>query len=504
MPDDDRLRAGLQRLAADGAAPPPVLRDLARRRRNQRLARAVTVAAPLAVVALVAGLVVSASDEGPTPPASAPAQPSSSAPPATLDPSELLTISEVRADLPRSTERAPRSDVRSVVTGDTSLAMGLYREFAAQADGNLFFSPYSISMALAMLEPGAAGTSREQLQAALGVELDADRYHAARNTLAQELAASGRPQDYDGDGRIDARPLQLEVTNGLFGQDGFEIEEPYLERLAADYGAGLQTLDFQDDANTARGTINDWVSRHTRGRIPTLFGEDTITPDTLLVLANAIFFKAAWAAPFDEAATEEAPFTRVDGSQVEVQMMRRQSQTLYGEGDGWSAAMLAYDGDASMTVIVPDEGRFDEIERAMEDGLLEDLPPWYRPTSDPQWAQRALDLRMPRFSFGSAPGLRDALDGVGVTDIFDDARADLSGISRSERLVVAAAVHKATVAVDEEGTVAAAATGMSMVPTAGPPPPASLTVDRPFLVAVRHGPTGSLLFLGRVMDPTAT
>lgn len=481
MSEHDPVREALTRLSGKGEEPGLSFDRLVVGRRRRRRRRAVTLAAPLLVVGLIATLVV-VPDAGEEP--------------------GLVAVGELRSQLARSTAPAPEDDVAAVVAADTDLALGLYERFATGNDQNLVFSPYSIALALAMLEPGSAGASRQELHDVLGIDIDDASYHAARNALARQLAAAAEGRDVDGDGEPDEDgAIRLDIANGAFTQAGLPVEPAYLDRLATDYDAGLQTLDFFRAPEPSRVTINDWVAERTDQRILDLLAEGTITPDTRVVLANAVFMEAAWVKPFDATLTRIRPFTRLEGSAVDVDMMHAEVRTAYAEGDGWQAVRLPYQGGASMTVIVPEAGRMAQVESRLTGGLLDQLPAGPTVGGSSAWSDRLVDLALPTFSFGARPALTPALRSLGLDSVLDPRRADLSGITTADQLFLAEAVHQANVEVDEEGTTASAATAL-LVEVVSAPQLASLTVDRPFIVVIRHDATGAVLFLGRVTDPT--
>lgn len=374
-----------------------------------------------------------------------------------------------------------------VVAADRRLAAALYQELLRDGQ-NLFFSPHSIAVALSMLEAGAAGATAEQLQDLLG-RSGGTEWHDARRQLAEQLERTDAvPAGYE--------PLRLHVANGTFGQEGFPFRADYLELLAEAYRSALEQVDFAGDPGAARQQVNDWVAERTEGHITDLLPEGSVDGLTRLVLANAVFFSGNWLHPFDEARTAAGPFHLLDGTEAEADLMRGSVRTSYGAGDGWAAVRLPYAGGSSMLVVVPDEGRLADVEARL--GAVLDEVSGLR--SDHQ-----VELTLPRFEFATEADLVPVLQRLGVVDVFDPGRADLTGVAEGppgEDLFVSGAFHEATVAVDEQGTTATAATGV-VAGVTSMPAPASLSADRPFLVAIEHDATGQLLFLGRVLDPTA-
>lgn len=377
----------------------------------------------------------------------------------------------------------------ALTEANRGFATAMYRALK-EGDKNLFFSPHSISVALAMTWAGAAGDTETEMQSALGWSLLAEEdVHAGFNAL--DLALDSRselPEDTDGDG------FQLSIVNQTWGQRGFGFEDPFLDVLATQYGAALYLLDFQADPEGSREAINDWVEEVTEDRIVDLLPEGAITDLTRLVLANAIYFKASWSLPFELADTADGTFVRLDGSAVTVPMMNGVPETAYASGDGWALVELPYVGEElDMTLIVPDAGRFEEIEAGLDQPFLDEALAATR--------EHRVTLSMPRFSFKTEADLVDGLVAQGMVQAFDADQADFTGMSTEAQLYVSGVFHQAFVAVNEEGTEAAAATAV-VIGEESEPESATLTADRPFIVLIRDRPTGAVLFLGRVMDPS--
>ena len=376
----------------------------------------------------------------------------------------------------------PAADLDALSAGDAAFAVDLYHAVRGEAD-NLFFSPYSISTALAMTYAGARGETAQQMAETLHFTLPAERLHPAFNALALELAGG---EDF-----------VLNVVNSLWGQQGYTFLPEFLDLLAENYGAGLRLLDFAAAPEPARVTINDWVSEQTEDKINDLIPQGGITSDTRLVLVNAIYFNADWLYPFDKDKTHDAPFTLLDGERVTVPMMdwEMPEHVPYTRGEGYQAVELPYvGGKTSLVLIVPDEGEFAAYEEALTaerlTSLLDDL------------STKSVALTMPKFSYDQNLSLAKTLAEMGMPDAMDAARADFSGMDGTRNLYIGNVFHKAFVAVDEAGTEAAAATAVVMMESAMPIDDAiKLTVDRPFIFLIRDTGTGALLFLGRVENP---
>lgn len=385
----------------------------------------------------------------------------------------------------------PKQEARAAGEATARLAVDLHGALRGE-QGNLFFSPYSLSAALAMTREGARGETAAELDRALHFPAD---LAAAQAALVEAL----RPREVDEwDERGQRKRVaayELAVANALWGQEGAPFLEPFTSALAKRYGAPLERLDFRDQA-AARRRINGWVEEKTRQRIKDIVPEGLPGPDTRLALANAIHFKAAWLEPFEKHATREAPF-HAAGRDVPAKLMRRVDHLMLAEDDAVQVLSLPYRGHTtSMLVILP---RKADGLAAVEAGLTADrLAGWLR-------AQRRVkvDVRLPRFEVTHALEARDALGKLGVKRAFDPRQADFSGMLATEPLFVGAILHKAFVAVDEAGTEAAAATVVMMEAGAAPRPetPVDFVADRPFLYLIRHEPTGCVLFMGRLASP---
>ena len=376
-----------------------------------------------------------------------------------------------------------------LVEGNSAFAFELY-QVIREEEGNLFYSPYSISLALAMTYAGASGETAKQMAETLHFLLGQDKLHPAFNWLDAELAKRGEgAEGKDGEG------FRLNIVNAIWGQKDYEFLTDFLDVLAENYGAGLRILDFITETEKSRLTINDWVSDQTEGRIEDLIPQGAIDALTRLVLTNAIYFNAAWENPFDKKMTADGPFYLLDGGQVIVPMMKQTESFSYTEGEGYQAVELLYDGDElSMVIFLPEAGQFEAFAEGLQaqqvDAIINDLQ------------DTRVTLTMPRFEFDSEFSLKDTLAGMGMPIAFSG-DADFSGMTGNQELSISDVVHKAFVAVDEAGTEAAAATSVIIKLTAVPEPPVEVTIDRPFIFLIRDIETGAILFIGRVMNPAA-
>ncbi len=374
--------------------------------------------------------------------------------------------------------------------GNNAFAVDLYQQLSS-LKGNLFYSPYSISSALAMTYAGAEGNTAREMAAVFHFLENDGQLHAGFNALAQYLEGLAEldiPND-QGD------PFQLNIANSIWGQKDFQFEESFLDTLAVNYGAGLRLLDYIQAPEESRLTINSWVSDQTKEKIRDLIPEGAVTTDTRLVLSNAIYFKATWMEPFEESLTENGIFYGLDGEELDVPMMRLGSDASlpYYQGEGFQAVALPYlGGQVSMLVLMPDEGSFKDFEGGFSSRELENI------ISEMTYAP--VQLIFPKFEFETEISLAKILAAMGMPEAFSGA-ADFSGMTGDKDLFISDVFHKAYIGVDEEGTEAAAATAVIMKLTSAPENPIQLTVDRPFLFAIRDHQTNSILFMGRVVSP---
>jgi serpin B len=392
-----------------------------------------------------------------------------------------------RSDKPRVSPAVSQADLASLVDGNNAFAFVLYQSLNG-SQGNLFYSPYSISLALAMTYAGARDTTEKQMAGTLHYTLPQDRLHPAFNGLDQEL--SGRGQGAKGK---DGKGFRLNIVNAIWGQKGYPFLAQYLDLLAEDYGAGLRTLDFRGAPDAGRQTINKWVADQTEQRIKDLIPPGAIDTLTRLVLTNAIYFNAAWANNFEKNATQPADFHLADGSAVKVPMMHQTERLGYAAGDRYQVVTLPYDGrELEMVVLVPDRGKFAEFEKSLTAGkaasIIKDISP------------KQVALSLPGFKYESEFSLGRILAAMGMPIAFSG-QADFSGMTGNRELSISEVIHKAFVAVDESGTEAAAATAVIMRATAMPVMPLEITIDRPFIFLIRDIQTGSVIFVGRVMNP---
>jgi serpin B len=381
----------------------------------------------------------------------------------------------------------PPDGAAVIATDSNAFAFDLHARLRVAESGNLFFSPQSISTALAMTYAGARGDTATEMARTLHFSLPQDRLAAAYGELLAALHGSGAQ-----------RPYSLSVANRLWGQRGTAFLEPFLTTMRTGYGAEMGLVDFVNEAEAARGEINDWVRKETADKITDLIPPGVLNPATRLVLANAIYFRGDWARQFDKSATKDQPFLVTGDRTVTAPLMFGKIHAGYAaHTDGALKVLeLPYKGDdVSMLVLLPDAP---EGLPVLEAGLTADT---YRAwTTD--LARRDVLVYLPRFSVESRFALAPTLGAMGMPAAFSD-WADFSGMDGKRDLFISAVVHKARVDVDERGTEAAAATGAVMALTAAREEPPAFRADHPFLFVIRHNPTGAILFLGRMVDPTA-
>ena len=379
-------------------------------------------------------------------------------------------------------EDAPMDEL---VRGNTRFALDLFRKIGDRP-GNLFLSTYSISTALAMTSAGARGETARQMAATLRFPIGGDALHSAFSKLDRSIVGAQEP-----------RPYQLEVANALWVDEGLAPDADFVKLAGAYYGAGPRPVDFAGDPDSARREINAWVEQRTRDKIKDLLSTRDVDRSTELILTNVIYFKGTWTVPFPKSDTKEAAFS--DGlKSVPAPLMHLTDRLGYldSEADGLQALELPYAGDAlSMVILLPKRrDGMAALESKLSAPGLED---WLAKLS-----RSPVEVALPRFKLECRFELADALIALGMTLPFGR-DADFSGMASNRRLRISRVIHKAFAEVNEEGTEAAAATAVvAMRSMARPGRPAVFRADRPFLFLIRDVRSKSILFLGRVTDPT--
>ena len=390
--------------------------------------------------------------------------------------------------LPRDTAPAVTdAELAALVAGNTAFAVDLYQQLR-EGNANLFFSPHSISVALAMTYAGARGETAAQMAETLHFTLEDAVLHRAFNALDAALAAQSAAAA--GDAR---EAFELHVANSLWAEQEFTFLPEFLDTLAQNYGAGLNLVSFKTAAEAARQAINAWVEAQTEKRIRDLIPEGGVDALTRLVLANAIYFNAGWVYPFEKELTAEGEFTALSGAVQRAPMMRWSGSKLvgYAAGAGYQAVELPYQGgQASMVLFVPEAGGFEAFEAGLTGARVQELLA--------ELEAQNVTLTLPAFEVEASFKLAEALQQLGMVEAFDPVAADFSGMTGTADLYIGAVFHKAFVRVDEAGTEAAAATAVVMQLKSMPVNEVELTVDRPFIYLIRDVQSGAVLFMGRM------
>lgn len=377
------------------------------------------------------------------------------------------------------------NDEKAVANGGNAFATDLYGRLRSKP-GNLFFSPYSVSVALAMAYAGAEGQTGEQMAKVLRFPLPEAKLHPAFSMLQKRLSFKG-----------EAPAFQLRVANRLWGQKDFHFLPTFLKVTSDNYGAELGMVDFKQ-AEAARKTINSWIEDQTDRKIQDLVAPGVLDASTRLVLTNAVYFKARWEHEFGESVTKEAPFHISGRQHIMVPLMHQQHRFRYGESGDVQVLELPYadDGFLSMLILLPKKiDGLSDLEKRLTG---ENLQKW---TADLK--SRLVNVHLPKFKMTSEFELGDVLSSMGMSLAFSD-KADFSGMSTEEQLYFSAVIHKAFVDVNEEGTEAAAATAVAIRAAAErprPEEPVEFRADHPFVFLIRDNRTDAVLFLGRLVNP---
>ena len=385
----------------------------------------------------------------------------------------------------QSTQKPGISDA-DIVRGNTAFAFDLYARLKAK-EGNLFYSPYSISTALAMTNAGAKGETKKQIQQTLHFPASNSMHNmfdALFGRIMNQLNRQGQKGDY-----------QLSVANALWAQKDYPFLNSYIVLNKSCYRAGLENVDFINETEQTRQQINDWVEDKTQDKIKELIPDGILNEATRLVLTNAIYFKGDWALKFDSAQTKDELFYITPEKTVTAPLMHQKEDFRYTQIDGMQLLELPYKGeDLSMLVLLPDK---ESSLAALEKRLTADnLTAWQK-----SMRKKEVLVYLPRFKMTHQFDLSDTLGDMGMAVAFTPA-ADFSGITTHEGLFISDVVHKAFVEVNEEGTEAAAATGVAIRLTAMPTPPPVFRADRPFVFIIKDNKTNSILFIGRIINPT--
>jgi serine protease inhibitor len=363
------------------------------------------------------------------------------------------------------------SPVSALVTGWNDAGFDLLR--VQPAADNVVFSPASIGHALLMAAAAADDPTRAAIETAFGLP---DGAHDAWNSIDHSVADSQSDQ------------VTVTIADRIWPRVGIEPAQAWVDLLASHHGADVVPLDFATDIDGSRQTVNDWVSNQTEGLIPELLPDGFINPRTVLVLTDTLYFAADWERPFGKYGPVEGTFTTLDGTEIPVSFMQElELADRRGAGDGFVGAEIPYaGGDYSMLILVPDQGRYEDLIERLDQDLLDDI--------DRTFTTGPYELLLPKWDDNYQIDLLDWLTDLGA--------APGSYPSIASDAFLGAAVHAADIAVDEQGTVAAAATGLGFEESGPPQPELTVAADRPFVYLIRHRPSGLVLFAGHVTDPS--
>jgi len=402
-------------------------------------------------------------------------------------------ITPTKSALARVTDpQVSEADQATLATDNTSFALDAYHKLTAE-HANLVFSPASVSIALSMAYAGAVGTTASEMAAALRFSLPAERLYPAFDALDLNLASRGQ-----GKLGTDGGPMQVNIVNAAWAEKTYTFKTEYLDILAANFGAGINPMDFINQWEAARITINDWVADQTNDRIQNLLPDGSLDSLTRLVLTNAVYLNAAWKEPFDSKDSNDGSFALLGGSSVTTKFMHTHLAAAPAlQGTGFSAVALPYDDDRlSMLLLVPDAGTFDAFEASLDAAKLNSIVSGL--------VTQAVSLGMPRFRTETDQDFVAILASLGMHAAFQSGQADFSGMDGTHRLYISQVLHKAFIDVGEKGTEAAAATAVVMSAGMAMPTGISIYADHPFIYVVLDEPTGAILFMGRVLDPSKT
>ena len=364
------------------------------------------------------------------------------------------------------------------IAGVNQLSVDLYKAVAASENGNLVISPYSVAFALSMVFAGADGETASEMADVLGASLPSEDWHEGINAYDLSL-----------DARTAGSTTEWASVNKVWAQPGLPLTPDFLDILTGAYGSPLAVADFAKDTETQRQAINDWIADGTNELIPELFPKGSLDRTTVMVLVNAIALDAPWEFPFDPGHTSDQPFTRLDGTTVEVEMMRYDEYLPSARTSDYQAVEIPYgDGALSMVVIVPED--FESFETNLTTEKLREVTDAI--------SEGGIHLSLPKWTARTHLTLNQPLIDLGMSSAFDAGAADFSNMVTGGGIWLDMVEHEAFIEVDEAGTRAAAATGAAMAASHGP----TVTVDRPYLYLIRDRGAGTILFIGRVLDPT--
>ena len=381
--------------------------------------------------------------------------------------------------------RASDEELNKLAQANNQFALALYKQLTDE-QGNLIYSPFSIYQALVMTYAGAQGETAKQMMATLGVE-DNEGVHNLMNALNLALQ-NVKPKDIDG-----YQPLVFNIANALWMQKDFHFEQSFLDKLSANYAAGVKLVDFNQPEEVQK-LINHWVALETNDKIQNIVPDGMLGEMTRMVLSNAIYFKGAWQNHFDAKDTAKAPFTLMDGSKIDVDMMATTLQTAGLVTDAYSMVALPYEGGSyAMALVMPTD--FEAYQKALTPDVLNKL------FEDLNNSHALVHLRMPKFKAESSFDLGEKLQKMGMSDAFAGDKADFSGMTGKKDLYISDVIHKAFIDVNEDGTEAAAATLVGMATTSMPADELTINLDHPFIYVIYNTQTNAIVFMGHVVHP---
>ena len=388
-------------------------------------------------------------------------------------------------------QRPVNDDLRTVSDGDVALGFSIMPHLG---EGNITFSPYSIRTALAMVYEGARGDSAKEISTKAYISNDNNTRLEGYSRLMSQL-------------NILNENHVLRSANGIWIENNFKVNPHFKDILEGTYKAQATQADFEKSAEMWRGKINEWVSKNTEGKIPTLFPVGSLDSSTVVALANALYFKGIWENKFNPKYTLKQDYTLSNGEVVQVDMMRKGEvekldklpKFSYGSFDGLQIAVLPYKGnDLEKVIILPPRNLdLSELERSLKRDP-EMFNEWINNLERVSFAK----LELPKHELRKGYPLTGPLQEMDITSIFDVRTADLSGMGKGP-LFIGSGFHEAYFKTDEEGSEGAAATGFATMRGVSfdKPKPIEFVVDKPFLEMILHKPSNSLLFLNRIVDP---
>ncbi len=409
-------------------------------------------------------------------------------------PEEKQAFDIQRSSLNRdTTPDISSADFNNHIRDNHDYTFAIYNQIRSQPEWvgeNLLISPLSMRTAFSQAYGGARNQTATELASTLRYSLGQSGTHAATNQLALALETRNDPGEIE----LGLLPIEVRTINSFWSREGEVFQTDYLDLLALNYGAGIYTLDFTSQPDISRLVINDWVAKQTYDRIQDLLPEGSISPSTVAVLTNAVYFKAPWQTVFDPELTGPGQFNLTGGGQTEAEMMTATDIFYYTEGEGYQALEMPFRRDElGMVFILPDSAGLDDCESELRTGYLSGITEMLESS--------VVEVRIPKFSFESEFTMKKHLQQMGMIVPFT-AAADFTGVLEQGGIFIDEAYHKTFIAVDETGAEAAAATAIVFRETGIPVVEHEFTADRPFLFFIRDRITGAILFMGRVTDPS--